>query len=303
MSDVILTTENLKKRYSGTLAVADLSFRIQRGEVWGLLGPNGSGKTTTLGMLLGVTRPTSGDFSWFGLGRGDHNRKRIGALLERPRFYPWMTGRENLKLAASIKGVPFSQIEPTIQRVGLDPLLKKSVGQYSLGMKQRLGIASCLLGDPDVLVLDEPTNGMDPQGIVDIRDLILAEKAKGRTLILASHILDEVEKVCTHVLMLKLGQVLTSGPLGDVMGDTSWYYLSASSNSELAAVLNRHPQLAEIKMEGEFVKARFQQSLGGDEVNRFCFDHSVCLKSLEVRSKSLEENFLQKLKESGGSSQ
>ena len=300
MSQLILSTQNLKKKYSGTLAVADLSLEIRQGEVWGLLGPNGSGKTTTLSMLLGVTRPTSGDFSWFGHGRADFLRKRIGALLERPRFYPWMSGRENLKLTASIKGVPFSEIKPAIQKVGLDPFLKKKVGQYSLGMKQRLGIAACLLGEPDVLVLDEPTNGMDPQGIADIRKLILEEKAKGRTIILASHILDEVEKVCSHVLMLKLGQVMSSGSLSEVMGASSWFYLSAVSNNELAAVLNKHPQLQSLKIEGEFVKAQFSQDLGGEEVNRFCFDHQVCLKSLTLRSTTLEENFLKKLKETGG---
>jgi ABC-2 type transport system ATP-binding protein len=300
LSDLILSTSNLRKKFSSTVAVADLSLQIRKGDVWGLLGPNGSGKTTTLGMLLGVIRPTSGDFSWFDQGRKDRLRKRIGALLERPRFYPWMTGRENLKLTASIKGVSFAEITTAIGAVGLDPYLKKKVGQYSLGMKQRLGIASCLLGEPDVLVLDEPTNGMDPQGIADIRDLILSEKAKGRTIILASHILDEVEKVCSHVLILKTGQVLASGSLAEVMGASSWFYLSATSNSELAAVLNKHPNLREMMIEGDQVKAQFQNDIGGDEVNRFCFDHNICLRSLELRSTSLEENFLQKLKESGG---
>lgn len=300
----ILEVSNLSKRFGGTKAVDKLSFRIQKGEVLGLLGPNGSGKTTTLGMILGVTRPTSGEFSWFEKGAGSHLRQHIGSLLERPRFYPWMSGKESLKLTACLRGASFSEIPKVLDRVGLADVGRKKVGEYSLGMKQRLGIAACLLGDPKVMVLDEPTNGMDPQGIADIRDLILQEKEKGTTVILASHILDEVEKVCSHVLMLNRGQVLSQGALQEVLGGDSWYELSASSMSALIEALKKHPYLVDLsEAEEGRVKASFSSPLGGDELNRYLFDQQVCLSHLEERRTSLEENFLNKLKDSKGGGQ
>ena len=299
MSYTVLECNGLSKRFSGQHAVQDLSFEIKNGQVLGLLGPNGSGKTTTLGMLLGVLQPTTGSFSWFGLGRSAKLRQRVGSLLERPRFYPWMSANENLKLTATIRRASFDDIPSILKQVGLGSVGKKPVGQFSLGLKQRLGIAACLLGDPEVLVLDEPTNGMDPQGIVEIRELIIQQKQKGKTIILASHILDEVEKVCTDVLMLNKGRVVSSGSMEQTLSaDGSWFELKAKPMNVLEGVLQSHPQIGEIKKVEDHLQVSFRTPVSGSEVNQYCFDHQLCLHWLVEKRSSLEENFLEKLKAS-----
>lgn len=193
--ETVLSTTSLKKQYGPIKAVNGLDLRVEKGAVYGILGPNGSGKTTTLGMLLGIIQPTSGAYSWFNNGTLDINRKRIGALLEQPNFYPYLSGEQNLKVVAKIKGVDEKTIDGILASVNLLERKKSQARTYSLGMRQRLALASALLGNPDVLLLDEPTNGLDPQGIAEVREFITQQSAGGRTIILASHILDEVEKV------------------------------------------------------------------------------------------------------------
>ncbi len=186
--EVILSTSDLKKHYGPIKAVNGLNLRVEKGAVYGILGPNGSGKTTTLGMLLGIIHPSSGNFSWFDNGNKDENRHRIGALLEQPNFYPYLSGEQNLRVVARIKGVDEREIEGVLSSVNLLDRKKSAAKTYSLGMRQRLALASALLGNPDVLVLDEPTNGLDPQGIAEVRDFITKQSAGGRTIIIASHI-------------------------------------------------------------------------------------------------------------------
>ena len=192
--DTVLKINDLTKRYGKITALDNMNLEVKRGNVFGILGPNGSGKTTTLGILLEVINQTSGDFKWFGVPSDQNTRKRIGAILEHPTFYPYLTGVQNLKIVCDIKEVPYSRVDECIKQVGLDERKDSKFKTYSLGMKQRLSIASALLCHPEVMILDEPTNGLDPQGIAEIRDLIIEIANSGKTIIIASHLLDEVQK-------------------------------------------------------------------------------------------------------------
>lgn len=193
-------------------AVKNVSLEIQKGNVYGLLGPNGSGKSTTLGIILNVVNKTSGHYEWFGGRLETHQAlKKVGAIIERPNFYPYMTAAENLQLVCKIKGTSYDKVDEKLRLVGLYERRDSKFRTFSLGMKQRLAIASALLNDPEILILDEPTNGLDPQGIHQIRDIIKQIAANGTTILLASHLLDEVEKVCSHVLVLRKAKFCTPG--------------------------------------------------------------------------------------------
>ena len=208
----ILEAENLTKHYGNIKALTNFSLVVEPGSIYGILGPNGSGKTTCLSIILDVIRADSGSYEWFGKP-SSHNtrRRRIGALLETPNFYPYLTAAENLKVAAAIKKRGSKHIHTALQVTDLGSRRNSRYRTYSLGMKQRLAIASALLSNPEALVLDEPTNGLDPQGIAEIRTLIRDIGSEGKTIILASHMLDEVEKVCSHVAILKSGELVASG--------------------------------------------------------------------------------------------
>jgi len=241
VADTILEINHLSKKYKDIKAVNKLSLKIEAQMVYGLLGPNGSGKTTTLGMLLGVIRQSEGDFSWFNNGSKDENRKRIGALLETPNFYPYLTAEQNLELVAKIKGIDLNSqsidsegktIDDILELVGLSDRRKSKFKTFSLGMKQRLAIGSALLGNPEVLVLDEPTNGLDPQGIAEIRDLINEIGKSGKTIIIASHILDEIEKVCTHCAILRKGELLRTGTIDEIIGNQDVTLIKVSSEDQ-----------------------------------------------------------------------
>jgi len=210
----VLLLNGLTKQFGKLRAVNNLSLEIGTGHVFGMLGPNGSGKTTTLGMLMGVINPSAGTFSWFGEKPTHELRKKIGAVLEHPIFYPYLSGQRNLELNATIKECPAANIARVLELVELTDRRNDPYKTYSLGMKQRLAIASALLNDPTVLILDEPTNGLDPMGIAEIRELIKKIAASGKTIILASHLLDEVQKVCTHFAVLKKGNLVYTGPVG-----------------------------------------------------------------------------------------
>ncbi|MEL7534665.1 MAG: ATP-binding cassette domain-containing protein, partial [Bacteroidota bacterium] len=199
----VLSTRNLHKNYGRITAVNQLNLEVPEGTVFGLLGPNGSGKTTTLGMILGVTSPTSGDFLWFGEAASHKQRKQVGSILEKPNFYPNFSAYKNLALACKIKEVSSDRIDEVLEQVGLAERKNDSFQTFSLGMKQRLAIGSALLAHPKVLILDEPTNGLDPEGIAEIRELIIDIASTGKTIILASHLLDEVQKVCTDFAVLR----------------------------------------------------------------------------------------------------
>jgi ABC-type multidrug transport system ATPase subunit len=209
----ILSLHGLSKRYGKVQALHNLSLEVQPGHIYGLLGPNGSGKTTTLGILLGITRPNQGHFTWFGAPPSAASRQRIGTLLETPNFYPYLSAVRNLEIVATLKQRGYDRIDEVLRQTGLYDRRTSAISTYSLGMRQRLALAAALVADPDVLVLDEPTNGLDPQGIADVRQLIRETGQRGKTIILASHILDEVEKICTHVAVLKQGVLLAEGSI------------------------------------------------------------------------------------------
>ncbi|MEI7662546.1 MAG: ATP-binding cassette domain-containing protein, partial [Bacteroidota bacterium] len=198
----VLSISSISKRYGKIQAVSDLSLEVKKGQVFGILGPNGSGKTTTLSIILELLKANSGSFKWFGRAASKESRKRIGSVIESPNFFPYLSPVVNLKIVADIKDQEYDDIERVLHLTGLYDRRNSKFRTFSFGMKQRLAVASALLGNPDVLILDEPTNGLDPQGIAHIRELILHIAGQGTTIIIASHLLDEVQKICSHVAVL-----------------------------------------------------------------------------------------------------
>lgn len=290
----ILTISNLTKKFGYLTAIKDLSFTINKGNVYGILGPNGSGKSTTLGIVLNVVNKTSGDFKWYNGTVTTHNAlKKVGAIIERPNFYPYMTATQNLKLVCKIKGVDFNKIDEKLETVGLLERKDSKFSTYSLGMKQRLAIASALLNDPEILILDEPTNGLDPQGIHQIREIIKQIAAKGTTILLASHLLDEVEKVCSHVVILRNGKSLYSGSVEGMTASHGFLTLKSENMDALEMALKENPIFGNIKKEGEFLIVYLNEPIDASEVNQFLFNKGISLSHLVKRKESLEEQFLE----------
>jgi len=298
LKDIVLSIKGLTKRYGSITAVSKLDLEIERGSVFGILGPNGSGKTTTLGMLLDVTRPDSGTFSWFGGLPEKTQRKRIGAILEVPLFYPYLSGRQNLELVAKIKELPGDDVNEALRTVGLYDRRDSKFRTYSLGMKQRLAVASTLIGKPEVLILDEPTNGLDPRGIAEIRNIILDVASQGVTIILASHILDEVQKTCTHVVVLEKGKKLYSGSVKEVLDEGHWVELAADNMEALELTLKQVDFVENLQEEGDKYVIKLKSSKSQAELNRFFFEKGIVLTHLALRKKSLEKYFLELLDKS-----
>jgi ABC-2 type transport system ATP-binding protein len=290
----ILKISNLTKKYGLITAVNNLSFEIEKGSIYGILGPNGSGKSTTLGIVLNVVNKTDGDFSWFGGTLTTHQAlKKVGAIIERPNFYPYMSAYQNLKLVCKIKGVPYDSIETTLEIVGLIDRKNSKFSTFSLGMKQRLAIASALLNDPEILILDEPTNGLDPQGIHQIREIIKTISQQGTTILLASHLLDEVEKVCTHVVVLRKGVNLYSGRVDELISSHGFFELKTNQKDELIRLLETHTNFSHTKLENDLITAFLEHPMEAEEFNRLLFKNGIVLSHLVKRKESLEEQFLQ----------
>lgn len=298
MSEIVLQVDNLSKKYKKVDAVKGVSFDIKKGNVYGLLGPNGSGKTTTLAMLMGILHPTQGSFSWFGNGQEDRNRLRIGCLLETPNFYPYLNAYDNLRVTATIKNMqnPKARIEEVLEYVDLKERGKRTFRTYSLGMKQRLAVAAALLSDPEVLVLDEPTNGLDPEGIAEMRELILKIGSEGKTIILASHILDEVQKICSHVVMLKQGEMVYNGSMTDLLLQRKSYQLMADDREKLLSVLGSLPQVKILTNEPDSLMVELDENLTGANLNRMVAEKGIYLSELHAYQKSLETIFLERMK-------
>ncbi|WP_300977167.1 ABC transporter ATP-binding protein [Flavobacterium sp.] len=291
--ETILTINNLNKRYGRIQALKNVSFEIKKGNVYGILGPNGSGKSTTLGITLNVVNATSGAYQWFDGALETHEAlKKVGAIIERPNFYPYMSAYENLKLVCKIKNINYSKIEEKLELVGLIERKDSKFSTFSLGMKQRLAIASALLNDPEILILDEPTNGLDPQGIHQIRDIIKKVASLGTTILLASHLLDEVEKVCSHVVVLRKGEILYAGLVDGMAANEGFFELEADDNSTLKTVLVSHPAVDKIVADENKVLVYLKSDLKASDLNRYLFEHGITLNHLVKRKNSLEEQFL-----------
>jgi len=292
--ETILSLKNLDKKYGHVHAVNNLSFDIEKGNVYGILGPNGSGKSTTLGIILNVVNRTSGEFSWFDGALTTHQAlKKVGAIIERPNFYPYMTATQNLALICKIKGISTDKIDEKLQVVNLFERRNSKFRTFSLGMKQRLAIASALLNDPEILILDEPTNGLDPQGIHEIRQIIQKIAKDGTTILLASHLLDEVEKVCSHVVVIRNGIKLYSGRVDEMTASNGLLELKVEGNEgALISLLETHPAISKVAKEHETIIATLNTDISSSEINKYLFEKGIALSHLVKRKPSLEQQFL-----------
>lgn len=291
----ILKVDNLSKNYGSLKAVNKLSFELKSGEVYGILGPNGSGKTTTLAMLSDVVRPSSGSFSWFGTASGSNQRRRLGVMLEKPNFYDYLSAIDNLKIVADIRGIDYSEIETALKQIGLFERRKSRFKTFSLGMKQRLAIGATILGNPEVLVLDEPTNGLDPEGIAEVRKLIIDLAKGGKTIILASHLLDEVQKVCSQMIVLKKGVKIFQGDVNGSNEKETIIEVKSDDISLLTEVLKSSDGFTNFEIKGDLVLIKANNNKTSTELNSYLCKNNVILSHLAYRVKSLEENIFELL--------
>ena len=290
----ILTIQQLSKSYGRIRALDRLDLTVERGQVVGILGPNGSGKTTTLGIITGILHADSGRYTWFDGQWPEHvARRRMGILLETPNFYPWLSGLENLAIVAHIKQVPTTRLKDLLELVGLSARMHSPFRTYSLGMKQRLALAAALVGNPEVLILDEPTNGLDPEGIAEVRTLIKQIATEGRTILMASHILDEVEKICSHVAILKKGRLLAAGTVGSLLTDERELEVRADDMDKLKNLLENLPEVHALQQRDGLLIARIDPTLEPARINALAFSNGIVLTHLVERHKSLEEEFLE----------
>ena len=291
----VLQTNQLTKIYAKDVRAVDgLNLTIEKGNIYGILGPNGSGKTTTLGMILGIIQPTEGQYNWFGAPPTAATYRRIGAILETPNFYPYLNAQRNLEIVAHIKQVPTDNLPALIEQVGLKDRGDMPFRAYSLGMKQRLAIAGALVGDPEVLIFDEPTNGLDPQGIVEVRELLIDIGARGKTILLASHIIDEVERVCNHVAILKYGDLLAAGSVQELMRYEPLIEVRAADETQLRQALGTLPFVTDVQAEDGLLLLHVQEDYSASDLNRALFEKGCVLEHLQVRQKSLEAEFLER---------
>ncbi len=293
----VLQINNVTKRYPRITAVSDFSLTINKGETYGILGPNGSGKTTIISVITGVISPNTGNYSWFGSGNADFLRKKIGSLVEVPNFYPYLTLEKNLEIVSVIKGISKNDIDRVLKLTGLLDRKNDRFYSLSLGLKQRLAIASTLLGDPEVLILDEPTNGLDPEGIAEVRNLLIEEGKKGKTIILASHILDEVEKICSHVAILKEGKLLANGNVNNLLTMDEVVVLESENINLLDSVLKEKELVKWTKTDQVSLKAGLKEGMTPRELNKVLFENNIVLSRLELEKDKLEAQFLELVKE------
>lgn len=295
--ETILSIQQISKRYGRIQAVDRLSVEVKKGDVFGLLGPNGSGKTTTLSILLDLVRSDQGSYEWFGLPPNKESLKRIGAVIEHPNFFPYLTAVKNLQIVADIKDKNYEDIDRVLKLTSLYERRDHRFRTYSYGMKQRLAIASALLGNPEILILDEPTNGLDPQGIAQIRTLILQVAAMGITIILASHLLDEVQKICDHVAVLNKGKILFTGEVRKVLAISDSFELASDEMEKLQQVIMLHPDYKSHSAQGNTIQVYFKGENNPGDINSFLYRNGIVLTHLAERKRSLEQHFLELLQE------
>ena len=291
--DTILAIQNISKRYGPVQALSNVSFNVPKGSVFGILGPNGSGKTTLLGTILDVLIADGGTYSWFDGIPHDAARRRIGSLLETPNFYHYLSAMDNLEISAALKQKTGADKLKILKQVGLFERKDSKFQTYSLGMKQRLAVGAALLGDPEVLVLDEPTNGLDPAGIAEVRELIINLNKQGITVIIASHLLSEIEKVCSHVALLKRGKLLSSGHVNEVFRSKDEIEVRAGDMNALSALLQRMPGIDNIiAMDGSLL-LNCREDIDTENVNEYCQQNGIILSHLFLKKKSLESRFME----------
>ncbi|MCD4832331.1 MAG: ABC transporter ATP-binding protein [Bacteroidales bacterium] len=294
--ETVLKINNLSKNYGNIQAVRNVSFEVKKGEVYGILGPNGSGKTTTLAVVLGILNANGGSYQWFDEPFTKLARRRIGSLIETPNFYPYLTLWENLKIVAKIKDAPDEDINHAL---GVANLLKRkhtNFGHLSLGMKQRMSMASVLIGNPEVLVLDEPTNGLDPEGFAEVRNIIQSQANEGKTIIIASHILDEVEKVCSHVAILKSGELIANGRVGELLSSDETVFIQSEKMDELTEILNDSELTSKVYMVENDLAVVLNTNFKSADLSKFCFEKGFPLSKIVVKKQSLEDQFLELVK-------
>ncbi len=290
----VLDISNLSKSYGKVQALDQLNLSVEAGQIFGILGPNGSGKTTTLGIILGIIMSDSGSYNWFGEPGSSAQRRRVGAILETPNFYTHMSASDNLKLVAHIKRIENPDINGILRTVGLLERASSAFKTYSLGMKQRLAIGACLLGDPEVLIFDEPTNGLDPQGMAEVRELLRNIGQQGKTILLASHIIDEVEKVCTHAAIIKRGKLLASGMVSELLSGEQMVEVSASNIEQLSRSLQSSPLVKSLRQDSGKLICAVNDGVSTEDLNRYAQQQGIVLNHLTARKKSLEQEFLER---------
>jgi len=290
----VLQINNLTKRYGKLTALDNLNLTIEAGNIYGLLGPNGSGKTTTLGMILGILAKTSGSFEWFDGKYGDKYRMQIGAILETPNFYPYLNAQKNLEIVQDIKQSQNDDIEALLTTVNLAHRKGSKFRTYSLGMKQRLAIAATLIGSPEVVIFDEPTNGLDPEGIAEVRNILRRVADSGKTVIMASHLLDEVEKICSHVAIIKDGHLRATGEVGKIFTDDTTLIISSNNLDGLKDMLSSRSYINElVQLDNQIIECQMSSEITAEEICRLAFDNNIMLTRLETRKRRLEDDFLE----------
>ena len=293
----VLSINKLTKTYGKVKALDNLNLEIESGNIFGLLGPNGSGKTTTLGIILGILGNDSGTYEWFDGQYGDQHRMYIGAILETPNFYPYLDAVDNLEIVARIKNIKQTNFDEILEQVNLANRKTSKFHSYSLGMKQRLAIAATLIGDPEVLIFDEPTNGLDPQGISEVRDVLTRVASKGNTVIMASHLLDEVEKICSHVAIIKDGILRKTGEVGALLNNDAQVHIAAEDMMRLENMLLGLPYIRNVVKHDNFIECNLSKDQNVAELNANAFQQGLLLTHLVSKKQSLEDEFLEITKE------
>jgi len=287
----VLKVENLSKEYGHIKALNKLNMTVEQGQIMGILGPNGSGKTTTLGIILGILKQSEGSFTWFE-NKFEKHRLQIGSILETPNFYPYLNALENLDIVRQIKGSDDKNFDELLKLVKLYGRRESNFQTYSLGMKQRLAIAATLINDPEVVIFDEPTNGLDPEGIAEVRNTLQKVAARGKTVIMASHILDEVEKICSHVTIIKKGRLMESGSIGSILSNDITLEINAENKDLLLGFLRSRQDIKTVTPKNNYIECIADESLDAAELNYQAFKSNIKLTHLVSRKTRLEEEFL-----------